>query len=136
MAGRGCRPGRQDIDLADADADSRVRPQLASEETHFLPIFPAACSPGGLREVLADARLLEMIASNLISNAIRYTPAGGSVQVELRRRGEKLVLGVRDTGVGIAPEHHKRIFERLYRIDGTRDGACQPTPRVYMLPPT
>ncbi len=73
--------------------------------------------------VLADARLLEMVASNLLSNAIRYTPPGGSVDLELRRRGPELALRVRDTGVGIAPEHQKRIFERLYRVDSTRDRA-------------
>ena len=75
------------------------------------------------REVLTDARLLEMIASNLLSNAIRYTPPGGSVELELLRRGNELVLRVRDTGVGIPPEHQKRIFERLYRVDSTRDRA-------------
>lgn len=75
------------------------------------------------RQVLTDARLLGMIASNLLSNAIRYTPSGGSVQLELRRRDHELVLRVRDTGVGIAPEHQRRIFERLYRIDSTRDRA-------------
>jgi signal transduction histidine kinase len=74
-------------------------------------------------EVVTDARLLEMIASNLLSNSIRYTPSGGSVQLELRRRGDKLLLSVRDTGLGIPPEHQKRIFERLYRVDATRDRA-------------
>lgn len=73
--------------------------------------------------LLTDARLFEMIASNLLSNAIRYTPSGGSVGLALLRRGDELVLGVRDTGVGIPPEHQKRIFERLYRIDATRDRA-------------
>lgn len=74
-------------------------------------------------EILTDARLLEMIASNLVSNAIRYTPSGGTVRLELRRRRDQLVLRVRDTGVGIAPEHQRRIFERLYRVDRTRDRA-------------
>lgn len=73
--------------------------------------------------VLTDPRLLEMIASNLMSNAIRYTPPGGSVELALRRHGRAVVLRVRDTGVGIAPEHQKRIFERLYRVDSTRDRA-------------
>jgi signal transduction histidine kinase len=75
------------------------------------------------RAVLTDPRLLEMIASNLLSNAIRYTPAGGSVQFALSGREGELELLVRDTGVGIAPEHQKRIFERLYRVDRTRDRA-------------
>jgi two-component system sensor histidine kinase BaeS len=72
------------------------------------------------REVLTDPRLLEMIVSNLISNAIRYTPAGGTVRVGLGSRGEEVLLRVRDTGVGISPEHQRRIFERLYRVDDTR----------------
>ncbi len=75
------------------------------------------------REIQTDARLLEMIASNLVSNAIRYTPAGGSVLIDLRARTGALTLRTRDTGVGIAPEHQKRIFERLYRVDATRDRA-------------
>jgi len=73
--------------------------------------------------ITTDSRLLETIASNLLSNAIRYTPAGGHVQVRLRRRRKELVLAVRDSGVGISPEHQQRIFERLYRVDQTRDRA-------------
>jgi two-component system, OmpR family, sensor histidine kinase BaeS len=73
--------------------------------------------------ITTDARLLETIASNLLSNAIRYTPAGGHVQVRLRKRRKELVLAVRDSGVGISPEHQQRIFERLYRVDQTRDRA-------------
>ena len=74
-------------------------------------------------EIHSDPRLLEMIAANLLSNAIRYTPPGGKVRFEVRRRNDDLVLRVRDTGVGIAPEHQRRIFERLYRVDSTRDRA-------------
>ena len=73
--------------------------------------------------ITTDARLLETIASNLLSNAIRYTPAGGHVHIRLRKHRKELVLAVRDSGVGISPEHQQRIFERLYRIDQTRDRA-------------
>ncbi len=73
--------------------------------------------------ITTDARLLEMIASNLLSNAIRYTPAGGHVQIRLRKRRKELVLAIRDSGVGISLEHQRRIFERLYRVDQTRDRA-------------
>jgi signal transduction histidine kinase len=75
------------------------------------------------QQAFTDPRVLEMIGSNLISNAIRYTPAGGRVEVRLARQRDKLVLSVRDTGVGIAPEHQRRVFERLYRVDSTRDRA-------------
>ncbi len=74
-------------------------------------------------EAFIDRRLLEMVSSNLISNAIRYTPSGGRVDIRLHLRRDKLVLSVRDTGVGIAPEHQRRVFERLYRVDATRDRA-------------
>jgi two-component system sensor histidine kinase BaeS len=70
-----------------------------------------------------DPRLLEMIASNLLSNAIRYTQAGGSVELELRHGQDELMLRVRDNGLGIDPGDQKRIFERLYRVDATRDRA-------------
>jgi two-component system sensor histidine kinase BaeS len=74
-------------------------------------------------DAFTDERLLEMIGSNLISNAIRYTPAGGRVEVLLAQHRDMLMLSVKDTGVGIAPEHQRRIFERLYRVDSTRDRA-------------
>lgn len=74
-------------------------------------------------EIVTDRRLLETVASNLLSNAIRYTPTGGHVEIRLRQHRDKLVLAVRDSGVGIAPEHRQRIFERLYRVDSTRDRA-------------
>jgi signal transduction histidine kinase len=73
--------------------------------------------------ITTDARLLETVASNLLSNAIRYTPTGGHVQIRVRKRRTGLMLAGRDSGVGIAPEHQRRIFDRLYRVDHTRDRA-------------
>ncbi|MEA2210966.1 MAG: two-component system, OmpR family, sensor kinase [Solirubrobacteraceae bacterium] len=91
---------------------------------------PAATNAGVKIEVdvrpatiTTDARLLETIASNLLSNAIRYTPAGGEVQIRVRKHRKELVLAVRDSGVGISREHQPRIFERLYRVDHTRNRA-------------
>jgi signal transduction histidine kinase len=69
----------------------------------------------------ADERLLEMIVDNLLSNAIHYTPSGGRIDLEVRRRPRGHVVAVRDTGVGIAPEHQRRVFDRLYRVDEARD---------------
>jgi histidine kinase len=74
-------------------------------------------------EAATDSRLLETIASNLLSNAIRYTPRGGHVELGVRQHRGGLLLWVRDTGIGIAPEHRERIFERLYRVDAARDRA-------------
>jgi len=72
---------------------------------------------------IADKRLLETVLVNLLTNAIRYTPAGGKVELSTRRTGRHLVIAVRDTGIGIAPEHRRRIFDRLYRVDEARDRA-------------
>jgi len=61
--------------------------------------------------------------NNFVSNAIRYTPSGGGVQIRAYRRRSATVIAVRDTGIGIAPQHLERIFDRLYRVDNARDRA-------------
>jgi signal transduction histidine kinase len=70
--------------------------------------------------VTADRTRLEQAAANLIDNAIKYTPAGGRVDVEVTRTGDRAVLRVRDTGHGIAPDELPRIFDRLFRGDRSR----------------
>ncbi|MBA3841846.1 MAG: HAMP domain-containing protein [Actinobacteria bacterium] len=74
-------------------------------------------------EVMADPRILESIVRNLLSNAVQYTAAGGEIRVWTAARNGEAVLGVRDTGIGIAPEHAARVFDRLYRVDEARPRA-------------
>lgn len=62
-------------------------------------------------------RLLAEICYNLCDNAIKYNREGGHVMVSTGRAGDEAVLTVRDTGIGIPPEHQERIFERFYRVD-------------------
>ncbi|MET0332660.1 MAG: hybrid sensor histidine kinase/response regulator [Rhizobacter sp.] len=66
----------------------------------------------------ADPVLVERVLRNLLSNAIRYTH-DGSVLVSCRRRGERMLLQVWDTGVGIAEDERSRIFEEFYQVAGT-----------------
>jgi len=75
-----------------------------------------------LPSILANKRSLEEVISNLISNAIRYTPEGGSVTVSAGAERDCVRMSVRDTGLGIAEEDRDRIFERFYRVknDQTR----------------
>lgn len=63
---------------------------------------------------------LHSIASNLISNAVKYTPADGTVTIRWGRDGGGAALAVRDTGIGIAVEHLPRLTERFYRVDRGR----------------
>jgi signal transduction histidine kinase len=62
------------------------------------------------------------VLQNLLMNAVRHTPADGSVRVSARRLGDVLELTVEDTGTGIAPEDLDRIFEPFYRGDPARSG--------------
>lgn len=69
---------------------------------------------------LGDGYRLSQAVDNLIGNAIKYTPSGGEVRVNLQYEKNGFQIAVRDTGVGIEPEHLGRIFERFYRTDKAR----------------
>ena len=67
--------------------------------------------------IAAPRPLLHEILYNLLDNAIKYNVPGGKVSLTFARKGENVELTVRDTGIGIPPEHQSRIFERFYRVD-------------------
>jgi len=69
---------------------------------------------------MGDRTRLEQVAANLIDNAVKYTPAGGHVEVTVGRDDGHVVLTVRDTGVGIPPDELPRIWDRLFRGDSSR----------------
>lgn len=68
-------------------------------------------------------RLLYEIVFNLCDNAIKYNNEGGRVEVEVAREGGSAAVTVRDTGIGIPPEHQSRVFERFYRVDKSHSKA-------------
>lgn len=65
-------------------------------------------------------RLLTEIIFNLCDNAIKYNKDGGTVEVSVNRQEDSAVVSVKDSGIGILPEHQARIFERFYRVDKSR----------------
>lgn len=73
-----------------------------------------------LPPLLGDEDRLLQVLSNLTSNALRYTPKGGTVTLSVQRVAGEVRVSVRDTGIGIASEHLPRIFDRFYRIDVSR----------------
>ena len=78
---------------------------------------------GGSTPVIGSRQQLLGIVINLCSNAIKYNRPGGRVDVDIRREKGNAVLTVADTGIGIAPEHHERIFQRFYRVDKSHSKA-------------
>ena len=71
--------------------------------------------PGDIGQIVADERRLKQALFNLISNAVKFTPAGGRLRVSARREGESLAFTVTDTGIGIPPEQHGEVFEKFAR---------------------
>ena len=70
--------------------------------------------------ILGDDTMLSQLFFNLLENAMKYTPSGGTISVSSKPEGESIVVIVEDTGVGIAPEHIESIFQRFYRVDASR----------------
>jgi two-component system phosphate regulon sensor histidine kinase PhoR len=70
--------------------------------------------------IKASRKELHSAFSNLVSNAIRYTPEGGDIFVSWQAHNQEAVFSVRDTGIGIEPEHINRLTERFYRVDRSR----------------
>jgi len=70
--------------------------------------------------VFADPQRIYQVMTNLISNAVKYNNEGGEVLVDLEVGKEDVTVFVKDNGLGIPPEHIKRIFERFYRVDKSR----------------
>ncbi len=106
---------RDTFDLADVAEDVVEQLQPIAEEngltltTQFAPT-----------QVEADADMLIQVLVNLLDNAIKNTPTGGTITVETRIDHGRALLIVRDTGIGIPAEHLDRIFDRFYRVDTGR----------------
>jgi signal transduction histidine kinase len=76
--------------------------------------------PSAPLEVAVDVRRIGQVISNLLGNAIKFTPEGGKIQVAVREQENKIVVSVSDTGPGIRPEYLPKVFERFWQAEGTR----------------
>ena len=73
-----------------------------------------------LPRILADGDRAVQVLTNLTANALQYTPEGGKVTIAANRINDEVQISVRDTGIGISPEHLSHIFDRFYRVDKSR----------------
>ena len=102
----------ESVDLVEvANEVAEVLSASAAKKQVQISVNGDSCAINGVRRYLYE------ILYNLCDNAIRYNNAGGKVDVSVKRDGENTVVSVSDTGIGIPPEHHSRIFERFYRVD-------------------
>jgi signal transduction histidine kinase len=100
-----------------AQIAERIRPQARQKDIQLITEIA-----GNLPIVLLDADRITQVITNLIANALRYTPVGGTItlQAAFRPATHRLEIGVADTGSGIAPEDLPFIFDRFYRADKSR----------------
>jgi signal transduction histidine kinase/DNA-binding response OmpR family regulator len=85
---------------------------LAEEKAQHITIDV----PEGTPVIWADARKMHLILSNLVSNAIKFTPQGGEIEIAAATDDDELTMSVRDTGIGIPQEELDRLFDRFYQV--------------------
>ncbi len=106
--------GLDAVDLADVSRSCErvLAPLIAAKRQHLTIHIPPQTPL-----VQADAARLTQVVLNLLTNAHKFTPERGAIRVEVSVRGERVALAVRDTGIGIAPEHVALIFEPFRRVE-------------------
>jgi signal transduction histidine kinase len=96
----------------------RLAPQFAEKGLELCIVAASQLPP-----VLVDEDRAVQVLTNLLTNALRYTPAPGRVEVVAERQGDAVAIHVIDTGVGLTPAHLEHVFERFYRVDRSRSWA-------------
>jgi signal transduction histidine kinase len=104
------------FDLAPLAASTTEQMSLLAEDKGIA----VACNVQGKVSVDGDRARIKQVVVNLLDNAIKYTPPGGTINLNVHARGGKAVLEVVDTGMGIPASALPHIFERFYRVDQAR----------------
>jgi len=111
------RRGGVSVEPADFDLAEEVRGAAARIGREHPDRTIAVEAPDRM-PVHADRDRIDQVLTNLIENAVKYSPEGGPVRVTAERRGGEVEVRVADVGVGIPPQHRDHVFERFYQADG------------------
>lgn len=76
--------------------------------------------PANLQHVLADEDRITQVLTNLAANALQYTPEDGTVTISAIQKDDEVIVSIKDSGIGIPPEHLENLFTRFYRVDKSR----------------
>jgi PAS domain S-box-containing protein len=113
--------GRLSIEMKNADlveiARSAIQQMEVVTDRHSFTLD----APPELR-IRADALRLEQVLTNLLDNAVKFSPTGGSIEVTIRKDVATTVMSVRDHGIGVAREHRAKLFEQFYQAHPNRSG--------------
>lgn len=117
----GTERGRfETVDLGEVVRDIAELYQPLAEDKGLELTQTGAGQPAPPAPVRGNRDLLSQALANLADNAIKYTPAGGKIHLDLRRDGGRLILVVRDNGPGIPAEARTRVLDRFYRLESSR----------------
>jgi two-component system phosphate regulon sensor histidine kinase PhoR len=116
------------LERSRVDVVRLVRELIADHQKHLLSTeIDARLMTSMAPEAWCDRGALLQVLENLLTNAIRYTDAGGQIQISVEAREQTVEVIVADTGIGIPEEARTRIFERFYRVDAARSRAVGST---------
>jgi len=98
-----------DLDDIVGDVMSKMKTVVKTHTVELLKNDPA--------KIFGDETTIRQMMRIFLDNAVKYTPEGGKISVSSARDGDKILLAISDSGIGIAPENQKKIFDRFFRID-------------------
>ena len=98
-----------DLDDIVGDVMQKMKVAIKTHEVNLLKNVPA--------KIFGDETTIRQMMRIFLDNAVKYTPAGGSIKVDSKVTGDKVLLSISDSGIGIAPENVDKIFDRFFRVD-------------------
>jgi two-component system sensor histidine kinase VicK len=105
------------IDIYKVVSDCAYKMNISAKQKNQTLVFDGDID---IPVIMGDKDRIEQVIVNILSNAIKYTPEGGKIEIKIAKEEDSVVIKVSDTGLGIPKEDLPRLFERFYRVDKAR----------------